>query len=74
MPNTQKNRCTAITSKGTRCKRHKWNFGDGTMCKQHSLITFKKSDKFSIINYRYTNPSKHAVGGLGSSIDQAIEL
>eukprot|EP01051_Picozoa_sp_SAG22_P002521 SAG22_NODE_113_length_19407_cov_214.925161_14_plen_68_part_00 len=41
---------------------------------QHAKMAFKQSDKFSIINYRYTHPSKHAVDGLGSSAYQAIEL
>eukprot|EP01051_Picozoa_sp_SAG22_P001919 SAG22_NODE_80_length_21788_cov_9.742542_8_plen_67_part_00 len=45
-----------------------------TLCKQHAKMAFKQSDKFSIINYRYTHPSKHAVDGLGSSAYQAIEL
>eukprot|EP01051_Picozoa_sp_SAG22_P008712 SAG22_NODE_682_length_7924_cov_25.432460_10_plen_75_part_00 len=74
MPNTYKNRCSATTEKGTRCKRNRWLFGDSTLCKQHAKMAFKQSDKFSIINYRYTHLSKHAVDGLGSSADQAIEL
>ena len=72
--NTYKNRCTATTNKGTRCKRKKWPFGDNTLCKQHAKMAFKISDKYSIINYRYTHPSKYAVHGLGSSAHQAIEL
>ena len=69
-----KDRCTAMTDDGKRCKRKRWLFGDSTLCKQHAKIAFKKSDKYSIINYRYTHPSKHALHGLGSSADMAIEL
>ena len=67
-------RCVEITNGGARCKRCVWTFGDSKKCKQHQLKEFKHSDKYSIINYRYTHPSKFAVGGLGTSFSSAIEL
>ena len=67
-------RCVEITNDGVRCKRCVWTFGDSKKCKQHQLKEFKHSDKYSIINYRYTHPSKFAVGGLGTSFSSAIEL
>ena len=70
----QSNRCVAINKNGKRCKRCRWDFGDSTMRKQHEQQKFRASDKFSIINYRYTNPSKYAVEGLGATEDSAIFL
>ena len=67
-------RCSAITKDGKRCKKKCWKFGDAVKCKQHQKQEFKASDKYSIINYRYTHPSKYAVGGLGDSKGTAIFL
>ena len=67
-------RCSAITKDGKRCKKKCWKFGDAVKCKQHQRQEFKKSDKYSIINYRYTHPSKYAVGGLGASKDNSISF
>ena len=67
-------RCTSITKDGKRCKRCRWKYGDSKKYKQHQVNEFKQSDKYSIIIYRYTHPSKYAVGGLGSSSNFAIEL
>ena len=68
-------RCIAKTKKGKRCKNRAWHFGDSVKCKVHTQQELRRSDKFSIRNYRATiNPSKWAAGGLGANLNQAIEL